>query len=189
MKEYFDYMSLITANDTNDESLSYVSLMTVHSAKGLEFDNVFLVGMSEQIFPHYRSMNDQEAIEEERRLAYVAITRAKNKLFVSDSRGTYLYNNTEKRPSRFLKEMGIDINKFILQDHDASVLGGNDQENEKIKKDEKKNIIRGDIISHTFFGEGEVLEVNGDTIHVHFAKYGTKSLDKNHESIRLLKNN
>ncbi|VEU75193.1 ATP-dependent DNA helicase UvrD/PcrA [Mycoplasmopsis maculosa] len=186
IKEYFDYISLLSAYDATDESLSYVSLMTVHSAKGLEFDNVFLVGMSENIFPHYKSVNNPEAIEEERRLAYVAITRAKNKLFVSDSRGVHLHNNNEKVPSRFLKEMGIDTNDFILQVHDASVI---DIQNgvEKKSREKNKNILRGDIISHTFFGEGEVIEVLGDTIHVHFKTYGLKSLAKNHESIRLLK--
>lgn len=188
LKEYFEYISLISASDSSDESMSYVSLMTVHAAKGLEFDNVFLVGMCENIFPNYRAYKVAEAMEEERRLAYVAITRAKEKLFVSDSRGLLLYSQTEKKPSRFLKEMGIDINKHILQKDNSIFVDGELEDEEQIRKRNKK-IIAGDVISHTFFGEGEVLEVNGDTITVHFATTGIKSLAKNHQSVRLLRDN
>ncbi|MBZ4212494.1 UvrD-helicase domain-containing protein [Mycoplasma sp. U97] len=186
--DYFEYISLMSASDASTDSINFVSLMTVHASKGLEFDNVFLVGMSEGVFPHYRSCKSDESIEEERRLVYVAITRAKEKLFVSDSRGMLLSTNTEKKPSRFLKEMGINVSKHILQ-KDNSVLVNDEFDDEKKIKLRNKKIIVGDVISHTFFGEGEVLEVNGDTIVVHFATQGVKSLAKNHQSVRLLKDN
>ncbi|WP_029513655.1 ATP-dependent helicase [Mycoplasmopsis primatum] len=187
IKEYFEYISLLSASDSSDESLSYVSLMTVHAAKGLEFDNVFLAGMSENIFPNYRAEKNPEAMEEERRLAYVAITRAKEKLFVSDSRGMLINSNSEKKPSRFLKEMGIDINKHILQKDNTVFVEDDDYDDIKKSKNRNKKVIPGDVISHTFFGEGEVLEVNGDTITVHFVTGDIKSLSKNHQSIRVLK--
>ncbi|WHL49599.1 hypothetical protein HYE36_06095 [Mycoplasmopsis bovis] len=109
-------------------------------------------------------------------------------MFVSDSRGLLLYSQTEKKPSRFLKEMGIDINKHILQKDNSIFVDGEFEDEDQIKKRNKK-ILPGDVISHTFFGEGEVLEVNGDTITVHFATTGIKSLAKNHQSVRLLKDN
>lgn len=186
LKDYFEYISLISVNDSADESLSYVSLMTVHSAKGLEFDNVFLVGMSEKIFPHYRSINSPEALEEERRLAYVAITRAKHRLFVSDSRGMLFNTNEEKSPSRFLKEMGIDINKFILQ-KDNTIFYDDDLNDDKKIKEWNKKMLPGDVISHTFYGEGVILNVKGNTITVQFDKDNIKTLDKNHQSVRLLR--
>ncbi|WP_027334860.1 ATP-dependent helicase [Mycoplasmopsis felifaucium] len=186
IKDYFEYVSLLSANDSSDESLNYVSLMTVHSAKGLEFDNVFLVGMSEQIFPHYRSGDDSESLEEERRLAYVAITRARNRLFVSDSRGKLFNSETDKQPSRFLKEMGIDVNAYILQKESGEVFEDTEIDDKKIKEWNKK-MIPGDVISHTFFGEGTILEVKGDTIVVQFASNNIKVLAKNHMSVRLLK--
>ncbi|WP_406617571.1 ATP-dependent helicase [Mycoplasmopsis adleri] len=188
IKDYFEYVSLLSTNDSADESLSYVSLMTVHAAKGLEFDNVFLVGMSEDIFPHYRSNNDPESIEEERRLAYVAITRAKNRLFVSDSRGKLFNSNKDKTPSRFLKEMGIDVNDYIVE-KDISASYGEEITDDKKLKEWNKKMIPGDVISHTFFGEGTILEVKGDTIIVQFGKNNIKALAKNHQSIRLLKRN
>lgn len=188
IEDYFEYVSFMSTRDTANDALSYVSLMTVHAAKGLEFENVFLVGMSEQLFPHYVDKEiNEETLEEERRLAYVAITRAKNRLFISDSRGMLFNTDKEKEPSRFLKEMGININKFILQPDNTIIIEDSEEETEKIPKEVNRKIIAGDVISHTFFGEGEVLEVSGDTILVHFAKNGVKSLAKNHHSIRVLK--
>lgn len=186
--EYLEHVSLLSAGDEFDNFNNYVSLMTVHAAKGLEFDNVFIVGLSDQLFPHNRSLtssdNEEEQLEEERRLAYVAVTRAKNKLFISDSRG-YLYNQMEKTPSRFISEMGINLNDFIIQDNIVS----NFDENENGKKTTIK-FVPGDIISHTIYGEGEVLQVTPFSIIVKFIKYDApKTLTKNHSSIRLLTKN
>ncbi|OAB49025.1 ATP-dependent helicase [Mycoplasmopsis gallinarum] len=190
LADYLAEISLYSAGDEYDNGTNYVTLMTVHSAKGLEFDNVFLVGMSEQIFPHYKVLlsDDENSLEEERRLAYVAITRAKDRLFISDSRGALNINQKEKKPSRFIKEMGIDLNKFILQTGSINLDLLGETDDEKIKEINKK-IIPGDIISHTMYGEGTVLEVNQDNIRVKFVTSGSeKTLSKNHPSIRLLKN-
>ncbi len=92
--------------DESGEEENYVKLMTIHSAKGLEFDNVFVVGMEEGIFPGYRSLMEPGMIEEERRLAYVSITRARKKLFMSTSAYRLLFGRTEGYvPSRFLEEL------------------------------------------------------------------------------------
>ncbi|UUD34737.1 UvrD-helicase domain-containing protein [Mycoplasmopsis caviae] len=190
IKEYLESVSLLSAGDEYDNSTNYVTLMTVHSAKGLEFDNIFLVGMSDQIFPNYKSLNSNhaDALEEERRLAYVAITRARNKLFISDSRGYLIGTNNEKKPSRFIREMGIDLKKFILQDDIVGVDFDEIVDEKQIKAHNKK-IIAGDIVSHSFFGEGEVVAVESDTISVKFTgQKAIRVLAKNHYSIRLLKN-
>lgn len=189
VKDYLEFVSLASAGDEYDNSTNYVTLMTVHSAKGLEFENIFLVGMSEQIFPTFHAINSNniEQLEEERRLAYVGITRAKQRLFISDSRGSIIGTNIDKKPSRFIKEIGIDTNKYILQ---KEVISTNfdDLTDQKQIKEINRNMIAGDIISHTHFGEGLVLEVRGDTIVVRFAgSQSEKTLSKNHPSIRLLK--
>ncbi|WP_416738201.1 ATP-dependent helicase [Mycoplasmopsis meleagridis] len=188
IKEYLEEISLYSAGDELDSGSNYVTLMTVHSAKGLEFENVFLVGMNDQIFPHRRAKyGNEDALEEERRLAYVAITRAKERLFISDSRGYYGDKLIDKTPSRFLKEMNINIENKILQ-NDKTYLDFAELEDENNIKELNKNIIVGDVISHTSFGEGTVLEVNNDSIVVQFiGKNNIKTLNKNHSSIRLLK--
>ncbi|WP_029608828.1 UvrD-helicase domain-containing protein [Mycoplasma simbae] len=190
LKDYLEFVSLASAGDDFDNSTNYVTLMTVHSAKGLEFDNIFLVGMSEYIFPSVHALGNpnQEALEEERRLAYVGITRAKKRLFISDSRGYLIGTDIQKIPSRFIKETGIDVNKYILQkDHSTTNF---DDISEKEVKEINRSMIPGDIISHAHFGEGTVLEVRGDTIVVRFAGTSVgqeKTLSKNHPSIRLLR--
>ncbi|AIA29514.1 ATP-dependent DNA helicase PcrA [Mycoplasmopsis californica] len=191
IKEYLEFVSLASAGDDYDNSTNYVTLMTVHSAKGLEFDNIFLVGMSEYIFPNVHALSSakNEDLEEERRLAYVGITRAKKRLFISDSRGVLIGSQIQKKPSRFIKETGIDINKYILQ-KEAISTNYDDITDHKQIKEINRSMIPGDIISHTHFGEGTVLEVNNDTIVVRFAGSNIgqeKTLSKNHPSIRLLR--
>lgn len=106
-------------NNTGDDDISMVSLMTLHSAKGLEFPVVFLVGLEEQLFPHIRSLGDESSLEEERRLCYVGITRAKEKLYITWSKKRrmakeYKYN----LPSRFLKEIPENLINEIIDNYE-----------------------------------------------------------------------
>lgn len=186
INQYLEHVALLSAGDEFDNFSNYVSLMTVHAAKGLEFENVFIVGLSDQLFPHNRSLtssdDEKEQLEEERRLAYVAVTRAKKRLFISDSRGTLITTKEEKIPSRFISEMGINIDNYIIQNN---IVSSFDEENDK--KTNNKFVV-GDFISHTTFGEGEVVSVDSMSIEVKFLKFDTpKKLSKNHNSIRLLK--
>lgn len=104
--EYLNQVSLSSDMDEMNDG-NYVTLATIHSVKGLEFDKVFLVGMEEGILPTSRANDNPEDLEEERRLVYVAITRARKRIWVTRSRSRYLYGNREQtRPSRFLKDMG-----------------------------------------------------------------------------------
>ena len=106
IENYLQEIALYTDSDDNDDS-QYVSLMTIHMAKGLEFDYVFVLGLSEGIFPSFRALSESdEGIEEERRLAYVAFTRAKKQLYLTDSEGFSFVTDSPKISSRFVEEIG-----------------------------------------------------------------------------------
>ncbi|RIV16408.1 ATP-dependent helicase [Mycoplasmopsis gallopavonis] len=200
VEDYLNMVSLMSVSDEYDNIPNYVSLMTIHSAKGLEYDNIFLVGLSEGVFPSARALNQKDLIkndeinpeevannlEEERRLAYVAVTRARKKLFISDARGTIIGTDISKKPSRFIDEMGIEKEKVILlESHDETPF--NVDGNEEDIKTINKNIIVGDIISHVVFGEGEVIDVNTNEISVEFVKdKKVKTLNKYHPSIKVI---
>ena len=104
--DFLEEVALFTDIDRYDEQADAVTLMTMHSAKGLEFDTVFLGGMVEGIFPSHRSINSDEELEEERRICYVAMTRAKRKLYITCAQRRMLYGQTSFcRPSRFIGEV------------------------------------------------------------------------------------
>ena len=106
LEDYLENVALVTDLDSHEEARSYVTLMTLHSAKGLEFDNVFMTGMEEGIFPSSRSQFDDDRLQEERRLCYVGITRARQRLFISRANQRMLYNQVNRNaPSRFLEEI------------------------------------------------------------------------------------
>ena len=106
LEGYLENVSLVTDLDRESDERGYVTMMTLHSAKGLEFDHVFIPGMEENIFPSMRSLNEENRLEEERRLMYVGITRARKRLFLSWASERMLYNQySHNPPSRFLKEI------------------------------------------------------------------------------------
>ncbi len=108
LEGYLENVSLVTDLDRETDSRGYVTMMTLHSAKGLEFDNVFIPGLEENIFPSMRSLNEENRLEEERRLMYVGITRARKRLFLSCASERMLYNQySHNPPSRFLKEIPV----------------------------------------------------------------------------------
>ncbi len=118
LNEFLEEVALYTEADRDDSSDDRVTLMTVHSAKGLEYDNVFVVGMEEGIFPGIRSMDSPEDLEEERRLAYVAITRAKKKLYLSNAAQRLLFGQTQRNlTSRFIKE----ITRELIEKNDNTI--------------------------------------------------------------------
>ena len=110
LRLYLDNAALYAEGDNFDDNEDYVRLMTVHSAKGLEFTAVFLIGLEETIFPGYRAMDSEADLEEERRLMYVAVTRAKKNLFLLLAQQRMLYGQTQcNRPSRFIGEIDRDL--------------------------------------------------------------------------------
>jgi DNA helicase II / ATP-dependent DNA helicase PcrA len=158
LDRFLEEVSLLTDIDNYDESADSLVLMTLHNAKGLEFPVVFIIGMEEGIFPHSRSMNSMEELEEERRLCYVGITRAKEKVFLSSSRSHSIYGDTSFRTiSRFINEITpgliIDENKREKERKEGSP--------EEVKEGYGKEYSykEGDIVEHKYWGLGKILKV------------------------------
>jgi len=156
-------VALISDLDTLDDSASYITMMTLHSAKGLEFPNVFLTGLEEGVFPHSRALVDMTELEEERRLAYVGVTRAMNRLFLSYAERRTLYGNTFAHPkSRFLEEMpSIEMLGSIALPRPS---GGRWREvaiHESAGAGIKMNLQSGDRVRHPKWGEGKISGVIG----------------------------
>ena len=180
--DFLEEISLISDISNHKEDNDEVTLMTIHSAKGLEFDVVFLIGMEEGIFPHTMSLMEN-GIEEERRLCYVGITRARERLYITNAKRRMLYGkDTMNMPSRFIDE----INSECLEETENGVKIQEKIDTKKMyNKTENAEIIIGDIISHDTLGTGVVVNMNGDLIDVAF-KTGVKKLMKNHKSITKL---
>lgn len=182
LSDFLEEVSLIADISEHQQQDDVVTLMTVHSAKGLEFSVVFLIGMEDGIFPHQNSFSD-EGLEEERRLCYVGITRAKEKLFISNAKRRMLYGkDVINPPSRFIKEIAPEL----IEVENERMLPEEQINKENLYHSEGEvNFAIGDIIMHTIYGRGVVTEVNGDFISVAFAKnYGIRKLLKNHKSIK-----
>ncbi len=164
LDEYLQNLSLQTDLDTVDEEADAVNLMTMHNAKGLEFDHVFIVGLEEGLLPHSRSMESNKEIEEERRLLYVAITRAKesvNLFYAQSRRFQEVINMT--LPSRFISELD---SKFYTRDTASYYVIGAPGKYKKKKKvpkilENEKYYKIGQKIAHSKFGEGVILNVEG----------------------------
>ncbi|MCK5945741.1 MAG: UvrD-helicase domain-containing protein [Mycoplasmataceae bacterium] len=181
LNDYLEEVSLYIDTDT-EKSKDYISLQTIHSAKGLEFKNVFIVGFSEGVFPSTRAMDESgdAGLEEERRLAYVAVTRAKERVFISNSRGYAIDHKTQKKPSRFISELGVDIKDFTSEFIAPMNFDDNYEKNKKV--------VVGDKVSHLKFGIGVIVKVAGDLIDISFKDpHGVKTLMKNHKSIERIK--
>ena len=186
LEEFLEEISLVSDIEEHKNNSDVVTLMTVHSAKGLEFNNVFIAGMEEGIFPHTNSFNELSGIEEERRLCYVAVTRAKEKLYIVNSRKRMLFGQESYNPpSRFISE----ISEEYL-DVDSSVLNNNEKE-VIIKKDYSSNFDHsvdynvGDHVVHDTFGNGIIVKVDKSVLSIAFPHpTGIKTFMKGHKSIR-----
>ena len=196
LENLLENISLVSDLDNFDEAQETVTLMTLHSAKGLEFKNVFLIGMEEGIFPGVRSMNTEEEMEEERRLCYVGITRAKERLFLTHTDTRTLFGTTKyNMKSRFLKEIPKDFvneEKYRAVNDDLFEIVGYkrptmDKSSFKTTTSPKPaasteilDFSAGDRVLHRKFGEGTVLEakaLGADTfLKVKFDSAGEKNL-------------
>lgn len=181
LSDFLEEVSLIADMSEHKVDDDEVTLMTIHSAKGLEFPYVFLIGMEDGIFPHQNAFLEQDGLEEERRLCYVGITRAKEGLFISNAKRRMLYGKeTMNPPSRFIKE----IDESLLDIANPSM-----QESTFKKEDmftnEDVNYNKGDIVNHLLYGKGVVIDVVGDFVSIAFAKnYGVKKIMKNHKNLK-----
>jgi DNA helicase-2/ATP-dependent DNA helicase PcrA len=156
--------------------------MTLHAAKGLEFPVVFMAGMEDTIFPHSRSINEPSEMEEERRLCYVGMTRAKQELYLIFAASRNLYGGIQHNPpSRFLSEIGSDLVHTDNSPHRSSYGLEPDPLAAEFQPSNEPRFIpdlyAGDRVKHELFGDGKVLEVDGDNIAVDFKGIGVKKLN------------
>ncbi len=194
-------VSLITDNNDFKEDNNAVSLMTIHAVKGLEFDYVFVVGLEEGLFPHQNSMFSEEELEEERRLCYVAITRCKKKLYLSNARMRLMYGSEQVYPvSRFINEIDANLleneSKVVKYDEKNKKIDYNDS-SEKIDVkskygDDEMNYKVGDLVYHEVFGMGTITNIilnkkdpKKTLLKIAFKlPYGIKTLIYSHKSLR-----
>lgn len=205
LENFLAHVALVSDIDDTELGEDAITLMTLHSSKGLEFPVVFLVGMEEGLFPHARTLMDETEIEEERRLCYVGITRAKEKLFLSSTKMRTIYGNTVTYPpSRFLQEIPARLVKTIKRQERFSALENFKQVSEKYSARPQKpastfnphsfmpqkpaaaaggtgtRFNTGDRVSHSKWGEGMIVSVkdspDGQEVKVAFAGAGVRSL-------------
>jgi DNA helicase-2/ATP-dependent DNA helicase PcrA len=167
LAEFLESVSLVSDQDEYDEEAGSVTLMTLHVAKGLEFPVVFIIGLEDGVFPHYRSMGDQAELEEERRLMYVGVTRAQERLYLTHAWSRTLFGSTSYNPpSRFLGEIPNELVRAIEQD-EGVVIGGSGSSDVSVIRaavEGRREIPRigaGDTVLHDRWGEGVVLTVIG----------------------------
>ncbi len=202
--EFLEQVSLVTDSDQLNEDESAVVLMTLHGAKGLEFPVVVMLGMEDGIFPHMRSMTDPDEMEEERRLAYVGITRAMEKLYVTHAWARMLFGQTQYNPpSRFLDEIPAELieeaegSRGSKRGLKSSVFGSSGTVSSFSGRDRKVdtalkprgpipsgadslNLKVGDDVAHKKWGEGVILDLRGSgdktEVVVNFGAVGEKTL-------------
>lgn len=178
LQTFLENIALVSDRGQYNNDGDEVSIMTLHSAKGLEFNVVFLLGMEEGLFPHNRSFNSLSNLEEERRLCYVGITRAKEKLYLLSARQRTIFGKTSGTiESRFIREINDDlINKISsVKEHEEKRVVGN-------MYNSSSEINTGDNVIHTVFGEGVVVNISGGIATIAFKKgIGVKSIAANHK--------
>lgn len=206
LMNFLSDLALVSDQDDVDEEAPKVTLMTLHAAKGLEFPVIFLVGMEEGIFPLYRSLSNEKELEEERRLAYVGITRAKRKLYLTNAYSRMLYGRVQRnQPSQFVEEINDDLIKFENADGSGKAKSMNTpfakaaaqattftaqrrahglkhsakQESTGTGADKKAWKV-GDKVQHKKWGQGMVVSVNGSgndmELDIAFPNEGVKRL-------------
>lgn len=182
LEEFLENISLVSDKNEYKEVDDGINLMTLHSAKGLEFNDVFLVGMEEGIFPHNRSFESESELEEERRLCYVGITRAKEHLWLMNAKKRTLFGQVSMNfPSRFIKE----INSDLIDKEESVSLKNNSYIGNMYERDLNDDLKVGDKVVHDKFGEGIVVKIDGSVATIAFGyMYGIKNLAKNHKSIK-----
>jgi len=187
--EFLERVALVSEQDALGDDGHRLTLMTVHNAKGLEYPVVFVVGLEDAVFPHHRALGDPDEMEEERRLAYVALTRARERLYLTGAWRRTLFGRTNSNvPSRFLKE----VPDALVEDRSAergsfsrravAKVGVRSQYSRRppVEDDDDADIGVGDRIRHPTFGPGKVLELTGaigeQEALIAFDETGTKRL-------------
>jgi len=197
LANFLEEIALISDLDTAELSGNAVTLMTLHAAKGLEFPAVFMTGMEETIFPHTRALYDQTEMEEERRLCYVGMTRAREELYMIYATSRMLYGGVQHNvPSRFLSEIdGAHIEETAMGVSFGSSLAGS-RPYQQDRYDDSQYVAPappgsadsgepryvpdfeiGDGVRHQLFGNGTIVELEGETATIYFQGKGPKKLN------------
>lgn len=174
---FLEEVSLLSDVETGKQGGNAVTFMTLHGAKGLEFPIVFMVGMEETIFPHSRALYDQTEMEEERRLCYVGMTRAREELYLLYASARMLYGGVQHNPpSRFISDVAGDL---VNQQPTLTDNYNNAPQPPKTDSGPRyvPDIEEGDGVKHQLFGVGTVVEMQGDVATIYFKGKGTKQLD------------
>ena len=167
LEEFLIEISLISdVKETKDDEV--VTLMTMHAVKGLEFDVVFVTGLEEGLFPHSNSMHDEAELEEERRIFYVAITRAKKVLYLTNARSRMLFGNVQcNQPSRFIEEINPDdVEKLFEENKNTREIKINKKDN---FNDEDLELKAGDHVEHNAYGSGIVVSIQKSVATIAFS--------------------
>lgn len=193
-----EYLQLVSLYGDREETLAsdYVQLMTVHAAKGLEFDTVFVSDMNDGIFPNERAMNESgsRGVEEERRLAYVAFTRAKNKLYLTEAGGFSYILQKVRTTSRFIREIDpeyiehigsrepqqqpVRLSSALYEEPQASF-------SERLAKAKVPTLKKGEVMIHSKFGEGIVVRCANGIAEIAFPyPYGVKKIAAGHPTLK-----
>ncbi|NDK08343.1 UvrD-helicase domain-containing protein [Candidatus Gracilibacteria bacterium] len=191
LSQFLEEVSLVSDLDSVENDADYVTLMTIHTSKGLEQTRVFIAGTEESIFPHIRSLENPSELEEERRLMYVAMTRAKKELYISRALERFYFGNYVRNPaSRFIKEIPKEYIEDYKMEMSCYSLGNSfsSMDNfssggsliQKIKPKEYNDIADfsvGDKVTHHKFGNGLITSLTGEIAEIAFVGVGTKKMN------------
>lgn len=181
LEDFLEDISIVADQSEHETLDNAVTLMTMHAAKGLEFKVVFLIGMEEGIMPHSMSLNEESELEEERRLCYVGITRAKERLYITNAKRRMLFGNTSMNPpSRFIRE--IDSN---LIEKEESKTENKVFNKTNFYEGDRIDYKHGEIVMHASFGKGVVVDNDERFVTVAFDKrFGIKKFLNNYQGLR-----
>ena len=181
LEDFLEDISIVADSSEHETLDNAVTLMTMHAAKGLEFKVVFLIGMEEGIMPHSMSLNEAGELEEERRLCYVGITRAKERLYITNAKRRMLFGNTNMNPpSRFIAEIDGNLIEKEESKPETKVFNKtNFYEGDRI------DYKHGEIVMHASFGKGVVVDNDERFVTVAFDKrFGIKKFLNNYQGLR-----
>ncbi len=203
---FLEEVTLLTEADTLAAGEDRVNLMTVHVAKGLEFPNVFLIGMEEGLFPHFASLDDPQALEEERRICYVGMTRAENRLYLSNAILRRMHGSVRyTEPSRFLAEIPTELisgqlpgamGRAVDQRREPAVKTSDGDSDISVDysegqwgTDELPPLAEGTRVEHPIFGTGTILSVEGagqsTKLRIRFDRAGMKTIMARYAQLRI----
>ncbi len=183
LEDFLGEISLVADMEEHKNNTDVVTMMTVHSAKGLEFEYVFIIGLEEGIFPHSNAFMESDGIEEERRLCYVAITRAKKDLWIINAKRRTIYGmDSVNPPSRFINEINIELLDKKFEEKTSNVIKPASITN---NINTHETYVVGGKVHHDTFGNGVIVEVANSILTIAFPHpHGVRKLMKGHRSIK-----